>query len=256
MFNWTLFFILIGLCIPGVLFLIPITKNIYQSLKQKLPATKKMPSETGFIIVSVIQTLILVSIAAAFGVAVSNKTNLHAPFLEALSNGQDAWSALQPQILPSFLVGVGGAVVFLIAYYFVFRPWLDKETIQCMENLRASTGILGRVFYGGIVEEVLCRWGLMMFFVWIGTLLLGEPTPFILWTAILVSGLLFGLGHLPAYLSFGCKKTSSTMTTIITLNLWASIIFGWLFWRYGLCSAIIAHALFHIIWYPFDFIYD
>lgn len=252
MFNWVLFFILIGLCMPGILFLIPITKNIYKSLKQRLPVTKKIPSEMGFIIISTIQTLILISIAAAFGTAVSNKTNLHAPFLEALANGQDTWSALQPQILPSLLVGTGGSVIFLIAYYFIFRPRLDKETIQCMENLRMSAGIFGRVFYGGIVEEVLCRWGLMMFFVWIGTLLLGEPTPFTLWTAILISGLLFGLGHLPAYLSFGCKKTSSFITTIIGLNLWASIIFGWLFWHYGLCSAIIAHALFHIVWYPFD----
>jgi membrane protease YdiL (CAAX protease family) len=92
----------------------------------------------------------------------------------------------------------------------------------------------------------------MMFFVWIGTLLLGEPTRFILWTAILISGVLFGLGHLPSYLSFGCKKSPNTIITIITLNLWASIIFGWLFWHYGLCAAMIAHALFHIVWYPFD----
>ncbi len=252
MFNWALFFILIGLCTPGILFIIPVTKNIYKFIKQSLPTGKKLPSEKIFIIISIIQSLILISIAAAFGTAVSNKTNLHAPFLEALVSGKNFWDALQPQILPSLIVGTGGAIIFLIAYYGICRPRLDKKTIRCMEDLRMASGIWGRVFYGGVVEEVLCRWGLMMFFVWIGALLLGGPYPFILWAAILISGLLFGLGHLPAYLSFGCEKTPSFIISMLGLNLWASIIFGWLFWHYGLCAAIIAHALFHIIWYPFD----
>ncbi|MDR3476599.1 MAG: CPBP family intramembrane metalloprotease [Gammaproteobacteria bacterium] len=227
------------------------TKNIYKFIKVSLPTAKKLPSRKLFIIISTVQTLILISLAAAFGVAASNQTNLHAPFLEALVSGKIAWDALQPQILPSLVVGIAGAVIFLMVYYGVCRPRLDKKTIQCMESLRMSSGIWGRVLYGGIVEEVLSRWGLMMFFVWVGTFF-GGPSPFILWAAIIISGLLFGLGHLPAYLSFGCKKTPAFMISMLGLNLWASIIFGWLFWHYGLCAAMIAHALFHLVWYPFD----
>lgn len=256
MFEWTLLFILIVLCMPGILFLIPTTKIIYKSIKGRLPAGKKIPSENGFIIISIIQTLVLVAIAAAFGIAVRYKTNLHAPFLEALANNQRLWSALQPQIIPSFIVGAGGAIIFLLAYYFIFRPRLDKKTVYCMESLRKSVGIWGRIFYGGIVEEVLCRWGLMAFFVWIGTLLFGAPSSLITWIAIIFSGLLFGLAHLPGYLSFGCEKTSIFISSVIGLNLWASIIFGWLFWHYGLCAAILAHALFHIVWYPFDYYFS
>lgn len=253
MFDWKLLFILIMLCMPGILFLAPTTRSIYKSIKERIPAGKKIPSENRFIIISIIQTLVLVAIAAAFGIAVSYKTNLHAPFLEALASNQRLGGALQPQIIPSFIVGLGGAIIFLLAYYFVFRPRLDKKTVQCMENLRKSVGFWGRIFYGGIVEEVLCRWGLMAFFVWIGALLFGSPSSLIIWIAIIISGLLFGLAHLPGYLSFGCEKTSAFITSVIGLNLWASIIFGWLFWQYGLCAAIIAHALFHIVWYPFDY---
>lgn len=256
MFDWKLLFILIVLCIPGILFLTPTTRRIYKSIKERLPVDKKIPSESGFIIISIIQTLALVAIAAAFGIVVSYKTNLHAPFLEALASDQRLWDALQPQIIPSFIVGVGGAIIFLLSYYFVIRPRLDKKTRQCMENLRMSVGILGRIFYGGIVEEVLCRWGLMAFFVWIGILLFGSPSSLIIWIAIIISGLLFGLAHLPGYLSFGCEKTATFITSVIGLNLWASIMFGWLFWHYGLCAAIIAHALFHITWYPFDYYFS
>src|SRR3990167_3609109 len=86
MFNWNLFFILIIACLPGILFLIPTNKIIYASLPRL--TTKKIPSQNKFIIISVIQTLLLVGIAAAFGTAVAHKVNLHAPFLEALAKNQ------------------------------------------------------------------------------------------------------------------------------------------------------------------------
>lgn len=99
------------------------------------------------------QTLILISIAAAFGTAVNDKNNLHAHFLEALVHQQNLWMALQSQLFPALIFGVSGAVLFLCAYYFIFRPRLDKPTLQCMTNLRQSVGIWGRIFYGGVVEE-------------------------------------------------------------------------------------------------------
>jgi hypothetical protein len=42
---------------------------------------------------------------------------------------------------------------------------------------------------------------------------------------------------------------------MISLNLWASLIFGWLFWQYGLLAAMLAHMLFHLVWWPFDLKY-
>jgi hypothetical protein len=42
------------------------------------------------------------------------------------------------------------------------------------------------------------------------------------------------------------------LSLVIGLNLWASLIFGWLFWQYGLLSAMLAHMLFHLVWYPFE----
>jgi hypothetical protein len=36
------------------------------------------------------------------------------------------------------------------------------------------------------------------------------------------------------------------------LNLWASLVCGWLFWQYGLWAAMVAHMAFHLVWMPFD----
>ncbi len=72
-----------------------------------------------------------------------------------------------------------------------------------------------------------------------------------MWAAIVISGLLFGLGHLPGYLVGGCKGTPLFIGAMLSLNLWASLIFGWPFWRFGLLAAMMAHALFHLVWLLF-----
>ena len=177
---------------------------------------------------------------------------LQAPFFETLVSGGSLPDTLLPQIVPALIGGIGGAIIFISAYYLIFRPRLDEQTIKSMETLRMGLGIWSRILYGGIFEEVLTRWGLMSLFVWLGALLVGEPTSVVVWIAIAISGILFGLGHLPSYLAAGCQKTPLFFTAMISLNLWAALIFGWLFWQYGLLSAMLAHMLFHIVWLPFD----
>jgi hypothetical protein len=39
---------------------------------------------------------------------------------------------------------------------------------------------------------------------------------------------------------------------MIFLDLWAGTIFAWLYWHYGLAAAMIAHATFHLVWWPVD----
>lgn len=143
-------------------------------------------------------------------------------------------------------------MAFLFLYYGVFRPRLDRGTLRALEGLRNGIGIWGRVLYGGIAEEVLSRWGLMSALAWLFSLPLGEGSYTAMWLAIVVSGILFGLGHAPSYLAAGCRRTPAFVSTMLVLNLWASLIFGWLFWQYGLLAAMVAHALFHLVWWPVD----
>jgi membrane protease YdiL (CAAX protease family) len=72
---------------------------------------------------------------------------------------------------------------------------------------------------------------------------------------IVVSGVLFGLGHLPSYRLAGCQVTPLFLGLMILLNLWATLICGWLFWQYGLLAAMIAHMLYHLVWLPFDLLF-
>jgi len=178
--------------------------------------------------------------------------DLHAPFFEALAAGEPLWNTVEPQIIPSLAVGLGGALVFVAAYYLFSRPELDEQTVSSMEEIRNGIGIWGRVMYGGVVEEVITRWGLLSLLVWLGASRVEYPTPAVVWAAIVISGLLFGLGHLPGYWAGGCKGTPLFIGAMLFLDLWASLVFGWLFRQVGLLAAMMAHALFHVVWLPFD----
>jgi hypothetical protein len=253
MFNWLLFLILVVVSVPGLLVAIPsLMRRLETTAVDRLPPDKPLPPRPVIIAATLAQSLLLVSVATAAGTALAPRVGLSAPFFEALVAGQPLWPALRPQLLPALVLGVGGALAIVAAYYLYFRPRLDGQTVRSMEELRMALGPAARLLYGGVVEEVLFRWGVITLLAWLGSLFVGGPTPALLWTVIVVSGVLFGLGHLPSYRLAGCQVTPMLLGLMIVLNLWATLICGWLFWQYGLLAAMIAHMLYHLVWLPFD----
>lgn len=253
MFNWTLFGLLVAICIPGLVISVPrLMAALQTTIEANLRPGQKLPPRAVLVGISTLQNTIIVAIAAAVGTMLTPRIGLRAPFFEALAAGDPLWPVLMPQLLPALFIGICGTLLFLVVYYWIVRPRLDEQTIRSAEILRMKLGIWGRILYGGIVEEILTRWGLMSLLIWLGALLFGDATPSVIWTAIVLTGILFGLGHLPAHFAIGCRKTPIFIGSVIGLNLWVSLLFGWLFWQVGLLAAILAHMLFHLIWLPFD----
>jgi membrane protease YdiL (CAAX protease family) len=91
----------------------------------------------------------------------------------------------------------------------------------------------------------------MTTFVWILWKVIGgrEKEPRSIWfvIAILASALLFGIGHLPvAYLLSG-ELTVPLIFYVITANSIFGIAAGFLYWKRGLESAILAHMFAHVV---------
>jgi membrane protease YdiL (CAAX protease family) len=230
--------------------------NLMRTLEKtaiaRLPSGKTLPPRPVIVAATLLQTLLFVALAADVGTALAPHVGLAAPFFEALVSGAPLWASLALQLLPALALGIGGALLIVAAYYLFFRPRLDAAAVKSMEELRMALGSWPRVLYGGLVEEVLFRWGVLTLLAWLLALLFGGATPAGMWAAILVSGVLFGIGHLPSYRLAGCLVTPLLLGLMIVLNLWATVICGWLFWRYGLLAAMIAHMLYHLVWLPFD----
>jgi membrane protease YdiL (CAAX protease family) len=84
----------------------------------------------------------------------------------------------------------------------------------------------------------------MSLIAWLGSFISktpdGKPTGAIFWIANILAAVLFGLGHLPATANI-LPLTPLVITRAILLNGVGGVIFGWLYWKRGLESAMIAH---------------
>ena len=252
MFDWNLFLILVLVSIPGAIFAAQAGLGTIERLIAIGGIDQKMPPKNVLLVLAAVQSLVLSAIAAAIGTTLADRVGLGAPVFQAASAGDSIWPGMRAQGVSALVMGLLGALVFLVAYYGYFRPRLDIDTILATEDLRGAIGLGGRIFYGAIVEEILVRWGLMTLFLWILSLVADPLTPLVYWTAILLTGLLFALGHIPGSIAAGAKKTPMFYAATFFLNGWASLIFGWLFWQHGLAAAMLAHALLHILWYPLE----
>jgi membrane protease YdiL (CAAX protease family) len=147
---------------------------------------------------------------------------------------------LRALFLPSIAGGIlaGGALTLLDTFIFT-RP-ITGVQIQWVQGLLAS-------FYGAINEEVFVRLFLLSLYVWILQSMLPKcKRDHIIWSGILFTSLIFGIGHLPALHKLVGFSVEG-VTRVIMLNGIAGIIFGYLYWRYGLISSMLAHFIADLI---------
>lgn len=250
-FNFSLFAIVFAACIPGVLLTIPRLIAISRAAKKPAPAALTILANT-------LQALLVAAVAAASGTLLTPRTGLGAPVFQALASGQPTAALLAEIWQPVLAYGAGGSLALITLYMLLFRPRLDRQTVHSVETQRRSLGLAGRIFYGGVVEEVIARWGFMGAFAWLGSWLpsaldsSGEASPELMWAAIVFSGLIFGMGHLPAAISAGARPSEWFFAQNFALILGESLLFGWLFWQFGLLAAMLGHALYHLLWYVLD----
>jgi membrane protease YdiL (CAAX protease family) len=193
------------------------------------------------VLVSAVQSLVLVAPLTALGLWLGSKVGLGAPMLAAVIERQPG-AGRELLCYAVFAIGIGGvtgAAVLLGAL--AFMPWMPLELGQApvptwWQALLAS-------FSAGITEELMLRLGLMTLLVWLGTKVTRreQPSAATIWTANGIAAVLFGLGHLPLVASLAPLTALIVIRTLV-LNGFAGIVLGLTYWRYGLIAAMVAHA--------------
>lgn len=201
-------------------------------------------------LLSVVQTGVLLSIAILIGLLLSPRVGLSAPAAEALAKGDSFIAALKPQVVPGLIAGLIGGVAIL-STWLMFRQILPPVFVTRAEKLNEAMPFATRLLYGGIAEELLLRWGFMTLLVWIAWRIFqrgrGTPRAIYVVIAIVTSSVVFGIGHLPLVIALGVNFTLSIVTFIVFANSLFGLISGYLYWRKGLESAIIAHMATHVV---------
>jgi len=94
-------------------------------------------------------------------------------------------------------------------------------------------------FESSILEEVTFRLFAMSLLAWLAARLLRRPqAPFAI--GLVGSSLLFGLAHLPAWAS-ASHAGPLLFVVVLLLNGAGGLLFGWIYWRWGLPYAILSH---------------
>jgi membrane protease YdiL (CAAX protease family) len=193
---------------------------------------------------SVVQPAILVMLLAALGIWAAPKVGLDAPAFRAWAERRPVRPALAPQVAPAVVGGLAVGLMLLLFWSFLrTRPYAAPI-------LAIETPLVTRLLYGGIVEELLLRWGLMSLFVWIVWRLGGAPAAprrWQVWAGLIAAALLFAVGHLPMLHFLLPDPPAELIALVVGANSVPGLIFGWLFWRRGLESAMMAHGLAHLV---------
>jgi membrane protease YdiL (CAAX protease family) len=216
-----------------------------------IPAGTEIPSITPALkLLSLIQPAVILFVAILVGVALAPKVGLSSPVAEAVAGGGQLRSAFKPQIIPGLVGGLaGGVAIVLIAL--LWKSFLPPEVITRIAELGKILPLPTRLLYGGITEELLLRWGLMTLLVWAAWRLFqkgqNKPKPAYFVSAILISSVVFGIGHLPIALLLVPQATAALIVFVVAANSLFGLIAGYLYWRKGLESAMIAHMLAHIV---------
>lgn len=179
------------------------------------------------------------------GQAFAEKSGLVTNVLSDLLNKEPVKARLKKISGFSALIGLALGMIIIFLEWLFFRPLIPQlilaVKIPVWQSFLAS-------FYGGITEEIMLRFFLMSLLVWTITRALDkkEKTETIMWSAIIMAALVFGLAHLPVTAQI-VPMTALVIIRSFVLNGLAGIILGYLYWKKGLESAVIAHFSMDIV---------
>lgn len=194
-------------------------------------------------IISILQTVIYAVFCGFIGYLLADSLGLIKPFKPTT----------KPLLFTAAISAAGGAALALLDT-FVFAPAVGEEAILgSVDALLSFDGWIASLLYGGIIEEVMLRLFFLSLLAWIIRKLFCRHTPiedvpvWVFIVANVVAALLFSAGHLPATaMAFG-ELTPVLLIRCFLLNGSLGMGFGWLYRKYGIGYAMLAHAGAHIV---------
>lgn len=246
-YNWRLFFLIWGLGTFGLLAGLPYVLALQQKNLQGVHLYLPLPAVISIEIF--VQILILGGISGV-GLWLAERVGLGAPILANWLSGQPVRQDDRYAWLPTVLIGLAVSAIVVFLDNLVFSPMIQHQlqsegaTLPKTVNPPMWKGLLAS-FYGGFTEEIVLRLFMMSLLIWLGSRLIHQqaryPGGAVMWLANILAALLFGLAHLPMAQAIGLPLNAVGINRILLLNGLPGIVFGWLYWKRGLGSAMIAH---------------
>lgn len=220
--------LLVAVAAAGWLLASPYLLGIFREMA--LPASPAVIFSLQFL-----QGLLLAAVAAWTGVRFAPRVGLDAPWLRGFAEGRDRPAGFGSMAIEALAIGS----VTVIAVTFALLPLRGAvpATLWTPPVPGFWTRLTG-AFYGGTVEEILVRWGLLS-----ALFVLARRAGIDgFWPANVAAALIFGALHLPGLRLSHVALTGPVIVSVLAGNGVFGIVLGWLFRRRGLESAMLAHG--------------
>ena len=239
-----LFFGIVGLAggfFVGLYLLDSYPADIKQQLLDELKNSGlgDIPADLLMAVISAAQSMIYGVVLGAIGIFLGKRVGLW----------RDEINIEKKPLIITVTVSVIGGLALILPDLFIFGPFFPA----IMESYATKPSVpflLATVTYGGVIEEVMLRLFMMSLIAFILHRLFGkkgeQPTAKILIVANVVSAVLFAAGHLPATIAM-IGSSPMIIFRCFLLNGGFGLLFGYLYRKYGLRYAMIAHGGCHVV---------
>jgi hypothetical protein len=243
--NWRVFFVLVGLIIPATFAIWP-----YISYQQNISV------EWDLLVIDRLINILLFSVVGGIGLMLGDRIGLGLPLVEAWAKHEPHSCRFRNIVAIAWITALTLVLLSVFFHTAVFDPPL-RAMLARMDivgskaaNMPPLNGFLAAIS-AGITEEIEFRLFGLSLLAWLVGLLFhdpdGRPKPLVFWTANILLAMGFGTAHLPAQAAVGLPLTPLVITATLVLNGIGGLVFGWLFWSFGLESAILAHFFADVI---------
>jgi Type II CAAX prenyl endopeptidase Rce1-like len=197
-----------------------------------------------------IQSAMLAVVFAVVGSFLAPRVGLNAPIISGWLAGGAVGRDVKTIVAAGALMAIPAAIV-LVVYSMMSQDYFAALSPDVSAMMKAlDPPLITKVLYGGVTEEIIVRWGIMSLIVWIAWRLAGKPETVAavhVWIGIGLAALIFAVLHLPLLFAFDAAPPQWIIAAVIGGNSIVGVMFGWLFWKYGIEAAIMGHGTTHVL---------
>lgn len=162
---------------------------------------------------------------------------------------KDEWSITKKPLLAALIISLIGGLALIFPDLLFFGRY-EQALLDVYAVKPTIPYLLATVTYGAVIEEVMLRLFMISLVAFVLHLLFERRregvSTWVLVAANVISALLFAAGHLPATeIMFGLSPM--IVLRCFLLNGLFGVAFGWLYRRFGLRYAMIAHGGCHMV---------
>ncbi|MEY8293053.1 hypothetical protein AAK882_10495 [Carnobacteriaceae bacterium 52-44] len=202
-----------------------------------------------FALLAIIQPLLLGVIAIYGGHRFFDRVNLRSLTNEVVEGSRTVETREKEYTLkdsmPFIVVFAVTLAILNLGFDVIFQNWLP-EIYQPNFSIPNVKQILSNIFYSGIGQEILLRWGIMTTIIYVLSSRGRDLNQWVYIIGIVFTAILYGFAQYNSIASL-TDFSFILVLRILLLNGLDGILFGWLYYKFHFEAAVLSHVLVNLL---------